>query len=193
MARSLGWAQASPDVYRFIVAVLFIDGGLLLFNILPVYPLDGGQILRSLLWFGLGRGRSLAAATVIGFFGIAGFAALALWMRSIWLVAVAAYMLINCWSGLKGARVLIRMEKLPRRQGFACPACRTAPPLGAHWKCGRCEQGFDTFETGAVCPHCGARFDSTMCLHCFTRHPMSAWAPHDYAGPQMASGGLTAK
>jgi Zn-dependent protease len=193
MAHSLGWDQTLPDAYQFINAVLIIDGGLLVFNILPVYPLDGGQILRSLLWFGLGRGRSLAAATVIGFIGIAGFAGLALWSRSVWLLVISAYMLINCWSGLKGARTLIRMEKLPRREGFACPACRTAPPLGAHWKCARCEQTFDTFETGAVCPHCSARFDSTACLHCLARSRISEWAPHDYASSQMTSGGLTAK
>jgi Zn-dependent protease len=71
VARSMGWQQTLPDAYQFIHAVLWIDILLLAFNILPVYPLDGGQILRSLLWFVLGRGRSLAAATVIGFIGIA--------------------------------------------------------------------------------------------------------------------------
>src|SRR6202040_2540332 len=48
MGRSLGWAQAIPDVYQLLRAVLWIDVSLLVFNMLPIYPLDGGQILRSL-------------------------------------------------------------------------------------------------------------------------------------------------
>jgi Zn-dependent protease len=139
-SRSLGWQQSLPDAYLFIRAVLVIDVTLLAFNILPVYPLDGGQILRSLLWYVLGRGRSLAAATVIGFIGIAGFIALAAWAHSVWLILMAGYMLMNCWSGLKRARVLVRQEKLPRREGFACPSCRSAPPLGPHWTCSQCSQ-----------------------------------------------------
>ena len=65
MGRSLGWAQAIPDIYQLLRAVLWIDVSLLVFNMLPIYPLDGGQILRSLLWFGLGRARSLMVATPV--------------------------------------------------------------------------------------------------------------------------------
>ena len=72
MSRSLGWAQRCP-MPRLLRAVLWIDVGLLVFNMLPIYPLDGGQILRSLLWFPLGRARSLMVATVLGMVGIVGF------------------------------------------------------------------------------------------------------------------------
>ena len=67
-------------------------------------------------------------------------------------------MLMNCWGGLRHAQALLRLARLPRRKGFACPSCRTAPLLGEKWKCGQCGQQFDTFLTGGVCPHCGAQY-----------------------------------
>src|SRR5205085_1007406 len=84
LSRSLGWAQATPNGHAFLRAVWFINLGLLIFNMLPIYPLDGGQIVRSLLWFVVGRARSLMLAAIIGFIGVAGFILLALWMHSVW-------------------------------------------------------------------------------------------------------------
>ena len=71
------WTAGRPNFYEFIPSLFWINVGLLVFNILPIYPLDGGQILRSLLWFVLGRARSLMVATVLGLIGVAGFIALA--------------------------------------------------------------------------------------------------------------------
>ncbi|HET9309076.1 MAG TPA: M50 family metallopeptidase [Candidatus Sulfotelmatobacter sp.] len=187
VARSSGWAYDSPDVYRLIRAILYIDVGLLIFNILPVYPLDGGQILRSLLWFVLGRGRSLMVAAVVGLVGVVGFIGLALWVKDMWLAAIAVFMLMNCWGGLKHAQDLLRVAKLPRRAGYICPTCKTAPPLGAFWKCEHCGQAFDTFQTGAVCPHCAAQYPATTCLDCGRRHPLSEWMAPTLEAPAMAS------
>lgn len=173
--RSTGWADAIPNAHAFLRTLWAINLGLLAFNMLPIYPLDGGQILRSLLWFVVGRARSLMAATAIGFAGVAGLIILALWMRSVWFGVLAAFILMNCWGGLKQAQALARLAKLPRREGFTCPSCNTAPPLGPFWKCSRCAQGFDTFQAQAVCPHCGAQFASTQCLDCGARYPLSAW------------------
>ena len=175
LGRSLGWAQAMPDLYKLVRALLYIDVGLLVFNILPIYPLDGGQILRSLLWFVFGRARSLMVATILGFLGVAGFIILALWIHSVWFGVLAVFMLMNCWGGLQHARALLRFAKLPRREGFACPSCKTAPPLGDFWKCGGCGQAFDTFQTRAVCPRCGAQFAVTKCLDCGGVNPISEW------------------
>jgi Zn-dependent protease len=175
VGKSSGWPETMPDVYQLVRSILFINLGLLLFNILPIYPLDGGQILRSLLWFVLGRARSLMVATILGLIGVAGFIGLALWEQSVWYGAVAVFMLMNCWGGLQHARALLRFAKLPRRDGFACPRCKTPPPVGDYWTCGKCGQPFDTFQNHAICPHCSTQFDQTKCLDCGALSPMNDW------------------
>jgi Zn-dependent protease len=174
-ARSSGWAESMPDLYQLVRTISLINLGLLIFNILPIYPLDGGQILRSLLWFLLGRARSLMVATIVGLIGVVVFIGLALWRQDLWLGAIALFMLMSCWGGLKQAQALLRFAKLPRRDGFACPTCKTAPPVGEYWKCGKCGQPFDIFQTRAVCPHCSAQFPMTKCLDCGGVHPMNDW------------------
>jgi Zn-dependent protease len=173
--RSTGWADAIPNAHLFLRSLWVINLGLLIFNMLPIYPLDGGQILRSLLWFVVGRARSLMAATVIGFLGVAGLVALAFYLQSMWFGFIAAFILINCWSGLQHARALLKLAKLPRTPGFACPSCETAPPAGAYWKCSQCGQGFDTFQSRGACPNCKAQFAVTKCLDCGVASPMTSW------------------
>jgi Zn-dependent protease len=175
LTRSLGDGQTLQDVRVLVHSVWIINLVLLGFNLLPVYPLDGGQIFRSLLWFLLGRARSLMAATVVGFIGAIGFIALAWWTQSIWLGFISVYMLMNCWGGWQHARALWRMEKLPRREGYACPQCKAAPPIGEVWQCGQCRQAFDTFTSQAVCPYCKAQFAMTHCLYCGRQSPMREW------------------
>jgi Zn-dependent protease len=166
-----------PDEFAgFLNDVWIINLVLLIFNLMPVYPLDGGQILRSLLWFPFGRANSLFIASVIGFIGVAGLVGVALLLRSIWLGIMAVFILMNCWGGLKQARALAKIAKIPRREGFACPSCKTAPPLGALWRCGKCGNAFDTFLTQGICPHCGTQFNVTQCLDCGNRFPISEWS-----------------
>jgi Zn-dependent protease len=193
ITHSLGWAHTLPDAYHFLRSVLWMDVSLLIFNVLPIYPLDGGQILRSLLWFLLGRGRSLIVATSLGLIGVVGFIGIAVWLRSVWLGAIAVYMLMNCWRGMRHAQDLMRFSRLPRRKGFACPSCRTAPPVGAYWKCGTCGQMFDTFQTVAVCPNCATQYATTVCLDCQEQRPMNEWTVGAYAGVSMTSGGLPSR
>lgn len=175
-SRSAGLAESSPDLFRLLRSVTWINVGLLVFNILPIYPLDGGQILRSLLWFVLGRARSLMAAAVLGLIGAIGFIGLALWRQDLWLGVIALYMAMSSWGGFKHAQALSQMAKLPRRTGFSCPTCNSAPLTGAYWRCAQCGQAFDPFETGAVCPYCRANSPTTQCLDCGRQHPVHEWA-----------------
>src|SRR6059058_2119540 len=46
---------AESDLALFFFALWSMNTLLLVFNLLPVYPLDGGQIVRALLWFRVGE------------------------------------------------------------------------------------------------------------------------------------------
>ncbi len=182
-AHESGMPQALPNAFLFLRTVFYINLGLLIFNLLPIYPLDGGQILRSLLWFPFGRARSLMITAIIGFVGVAGLIGLAVLARDVWIAIISVFIVLNCWRGLIEARLLARVAKLPRREGFACPVCHQRPVMGPFWRCARCFKPFDTFESHSLCPHCGAEFPVTQCLDCGNARPFPEWAPPPPAPP----------
>jgi Zn-dependent protease len=177
LAKSLNWPETNPNLYHLILSILVIDVSLFCFNMLPIYPLDGGQVLRSLLWFFLGRARSLMVASGIGLVAVVLLVVFALLkgFHDVWLAIMAAFVLLNCWGGLQQARVLARVAAAPRRLGLACPNCKTPPPTGNFWVCGRCRAAFDMFATRGVCPNCGTIFNITRCLECGESLPLSAF------------------
>lgn len=166
-----------PDEHRFLCMMALINFWLLIFNIIPVYPLDGGQILRSLLWFPLGKAWSLFIATIIGFIGGAAMMVYALWppYPSLWMAAMIVFLLVNCWQGFKYARVLRKLDRLPRHSDFKCPVCRTSPPAGAYWRCRQCGGVSDVFATSGVCPQCGTTAGTTLCPDCGAASPLENW------------------
>jgi len=175
LSHAAGWGATMPNAYSFIQTIFIINSVLLVFNLLPVYPLDGGQILQSLLWFVFGRARSLMITTVVGFVGVAGMIGLAILARNLWFGLLCVFILLNCWQGLMQARALAKVAKLPRRAGFACPSCKQAPIVGPLWRCDKCLQPFDTFETRAACPHCGAQHAVTRCPECGVVGAFGEW------------------
>jgi Zn-dependent protease len=48
-------AAGTKAPIQHLWSVLAINLGLLVFNLLPIYPLDGGEILSAVLWFVLRR------------------------------------------------------------------------------------------------------------------------------------------
>jgi Zn-dependent protease len=112
-------AETSPDTFLLLRAVQLVNIVILVFNLLPIYPLDGGQILRSLLWFPFGEIRSLQISCVIGLIGSAGLACFALVSQSWWLGIMAFFLLTRAVAGWRYAKALITERD----------AGQTVPPL----------------------------------------------------------------
>lgn len=167
--------RVNPDAALLLRILQYINIAILIFNILPVYPLDGGQILRSLLWYPLGRIRSLKIATILGFVGVAGLAVYAISQRSIWMGVMTAFIFMNCRQGWRQARALGELEAMPNRKEYACPECHVPPPHGELWKCGKCDSGFDPFEDNGVCRHCGAQYSVALCFSCGAANRLGDW------------------
>jgi Zn-dependent protease len=175
LAAAMGLSKSLPDAARFILTLNIINASLLVFNLLPIYPLDGGQIGRSLLWFVFGEAQSLVITTGVGFFGVIGLIAFAVWAESWWFGIMALFILLNCAAGLRRGLAMARIARAPRRAGFACPACQKPPPVGRFWVCGKCSHIFDAFEALSTCPKCGYQFNATRCLECGVLNPLSHW------------------
>lgn len=94
-----------------LLGLLFmINLFLLIFNMLPVYPLDGGQTLQALLWFVVGRVKALRIAASIGVV-VGVLAALALLATGeLWLMMLAIFVAWRSLDGIRLARVLARAE-----------------------------------------------------------------------------------
>jgi len=175
-----GWT----DVQQFLWALAAINGILFVFNMLPVYPLDGGQILRAVLWFGMGRERSLVVTAGLGLIVACIGGAWALdpagigdpegWTPDIWLALIAAYAGYHSWRGLRAARLLQQLAAGPRHVGTRCPSCGEAPPAGLAFRCDN-DHLYDAFDTGGRCPQCGDEVEAIRCLFCGEAHPPGAF------------------
>src|SRR6185437_6042493 len=114
---------APTDAYRFIIDLRYINFWLLIFNMLPIFPLDGGQIVRGLLWYPFGEIRSLQISSVLGLIGGALFGIAALLVGSIWWGILAFFLLSRAWYGWQAARAMI----VAADHGIAVSPSPTAP------------------------------------------------------------------
>jgi Zn-dependent protease len=177
--RFAGYPWPESYVHVFLLMLWIINIVILVFNLLPIYPLDGGQILRSLLWYKFGRANSLMIAAIVGLFGVVGLLLYALWTGSVWTGILAVFILMNCWRALSHVRTWARLAKAPQREDVSCPKCKAPAPRGAFWLCPNCRNPFDPFALDGSCLHCKTPFAAALCQECGVSSPMSEWIPSE--------------
>ncbi len=91
---------------QYVSVLAIINVMLLIFNIMPVYPLDGGQMLHAVLWFFMDRSKSLYIAAMIGIVMAVIVGVLALFVLDYWMVLIAIFVGMQAWRGLKIAKIL---------------------------------------------------------------------------------------
>ena len=172
----------SPLAHGMAVHLFAINLMLLVFNLLPIYPLDGGKILWCLLWFFLGQARSLFIASIIGVAGAAALVLFAIYVQNWWLIAIAAFTVLQCVAAFKRSRQLRGLEIAPPREEVRCPACGASPPTGNFWTCA-CGTAFDPFASNLLCTGCGRSIGRIPCTNCHASSPSVQWLGMPYPEP----------
>jgi Zn-dependent protease len=88
------WAELSWWLYW----IYQTSWTLLLFNLLPIFPLDGGQLVQSLLWSRIGYFRATVISCTVGIVGAAIGAVVAVLMLNIMLLLLAAMGAYYCFQ-----------------------------------------------------------------------------------------------
>jgi hypothetical protein len=81
----------------FLFALNHVNVMVLLFNLLPVFPFDGGRIMQSLLWPRLGYSRSMRIAVRIGYVGAILLGIFGMVQGDGWLIGIALFGGLTCY------------------------------------------------------------------------------------------------
>jgi Zn-dependent protease len=99
-------ALAQPGAVNFAWFVLAINLSLLLFNMIPAFPMDGGRVLRALLAMKLRYGRATQVAAMIGKVFAILFGVFGLVTGNVSLALVAVFVFMG--AGAESQDVLVR-------------------------------------------------------------------------------------
>jgi Zn-dependent protease len=116
LALNLNPDSAGALAVQFLTLLFWSNVGLLLFNLLPCFPMDGGRVLRALLSMRLGILRATEIAAAVGIV-LAVCIGVLLFRTNPMVAVLAVFVIFAGQAELRG----IRWREAQRRQGFALP------------------------------------------------------------------------
>jgi len=93
-----GYSDGTEIALRYFYWLYMMSYSLLMFNLLPIYPLDGGQMLQAALWPKLGFYQSMKLTCEIGMFACVAGAAFALSALDLGLALLAGFGFYACFT-----------------------------------------------------------------------------------------------
>lgn len=103
MSPVVAYHASALDVW--LMRIFGVSYVLLLFNMMPVFPFDGGRVLQAWLWPRKGYHRSMEIATAVGMGGAIAIGLFALFTeQGILLLGIAAFGYLNCMQMRRAIR-----------------------------------------------------------------------------------------
>lgn len=112
---------------NFLASVAAVNVGLVVFNMIPAFPMDGGRVLRSLLAMAMPYERATRIAANIGQLAALGFVVLAVVMMNPFLLLIAAMVFFGAGAEASHAQALARLRGLTARDAMMTEFAVVAP------------------------------------------------------------------
>lgn len=118
---------ATPELWQWYLWVFYwVNLMLLCFNLLPIYPLDGGQLFMTAIWPFVGLHRATEIACKVGIGGAIFLAGMAIMHQTAFmLIMIAIFGAMTCWQRLQALKYGMVVDE--RVQNYR-PARRSGGP-----------------------------------------------------------------
>jgi Zn-dependent protease/CBS domain-containing protein len=100
---------------NFLAALGATNVALVVFNMIPAFPMDGGRVLRALLAMITDRAKATAIAATVGRLSAVGFAILGVFTGNLVLVLIAGFVFLGAGAEVEAEQVKSALRGLPMR------------------------------------------------------------------------------